>query len=471
MEESRALARRVLEPYLQAALEKGNDNFRFSCLNLLSRIDLTRALDLLGKHPFQDPSWEAGLQVEIATELLATDPVEAESIVAAIANPGDRVFGYAELVAALPAAERDRKRKILERATVQVHAPPDAGHGTDPRPRLRELARVAGGWLDLGEVEKARPLIREGWEIAAALPKEQRYERIFLEAASGLETDRVVALIRDHSSPSRRRDYYMGVAESLASAHPAEAQRVFQLVDDSSEASAYNRKDTIALRLCTRMAKSDPERARRLIAGLKNPREQACGWALLAFVLADRDMPAARSALTESIRLIDRLGGPPSRASLSATPTVFVALNLAASILPIVEKVAPERLEEVFWKAVALMPKYDAQYDAQSGIFLARYDRQVADVFVAQVVTDLSRRRPGQYLVTWVRAKASVDPQGAVAMIEALPPARFDRADSTNVFMNGAREELFACLVEPIDDHWKALWRHSSVPVDGRRFP
>ncbi len=121
----------------------------------------------------------------------------------------------------------------------------------------------------------------------------------------------------------------------------------------------YKRKDLIALRLCTPMAKSDPERARRLIAGLKNPREQACGWAMLAFVLADRDMPAARSALTESIRLIDRLGGPPASRTC-ATPMVSVAINPAASILPIVEKVAPERLEEVFWKAVALMPNYDA---------------------------------------------------------------------------------------------------------------
>ncbi len=105
--------------------------------------------------------------IGIATELLATDPVEAESIIAAIANPGIRVLGYVALAEALPAADRDRKRKLLEHATVQVHAPADAGRGTDPRDRLRQLARVAGGWLDLGEVEKARPLIREGWEIAA----------------------------------------------------------------------------------------------------------------------------------------------------------------------------------------------------------------------------------------------------------------------------------------------------------------
>ena len=37
--------------------------------------------------------------------------------------------------------------------------------------------------------------------------------------------------------------------------------------------------------------------------------------------------------------------------------------------------------------------------------------------------------------------------------------------------MNQAREELVTCLVEPIDERWKVIWRTSSVPVDGRRFP
>ena len=62
-----------------------------------------------------------------------------------------------------------------------------------------------------------------------------------------------------------------------------------------------------------------------------------------------------------------------------------IATNPAASILPIVEKVAPERLEEVFWRAVALMPKYDpvllniaSARAAVPAIFLARYDRQAA---------------------------------------------------------------------------------------------
>ena len=177
------------------------------------------------------------------------------------------------------------------------------------------------------------------------------------------------------------------------------------------------------------MAKTDPERVRRIIAGLKNPREQACAWAILAHGLADRDKPAARSALVESIRLIDRLRQFAQHPRNRAYGQVMVAINPAASILPIVEVVAPERLEEVFWKAVALMPNDDRvratgfadAVIAQSAIFLARYDRQVADVFVNQALASRTRSRSG-YFPMIVRAKAGVDPRGAVAMIEAMPP-------------------------------------------------
>ena len=279
------------------------------------------------------------------------------------------------------------------------------------------MGRVAGGWLDIGEVEKARPLIREAWEVVAALPKGRGYDPDFLKAAARFELDRVLARIRDISNASLRRDRLIEVAESLASDHPAEAERVFQLVED--EGRGYQHKDVIALRLCRRMAKTDPERARRLIAGLKSPRQQACVWALLAFVLADRDKPAARSALDESIQLIDRLSGYPDRAEIAAygAGIASVAGNPAASILPIVEKVAPERLEHVFCKAVALMPKHDIVRErrlpdsriGQVAIFLARYDRQVAGAFVTEDMTYRSSQRIG-YAGTIVRARASVRP-------------------------------------------------------------
>ena len=167
------------------------------------------------------------------------------------------------------------------------------------------------------------------------------------------------------------------------------------------------------------MARTDPEWMRRIIAGLKDPGEQACAWALLASGLADRDKPAARAALTESIQIIDRL--------LDSTGTAErglirgMATNPAASILPIVERVAPERVEEVFWRAVALMPKNDAARGLRlaapgvglSAIFLARYDRQVAAALTTQIdqILRSPARGPRGHLEYDIWAKAAIDPR------------------------------------------------------------
>ena len=60
--------------------------------------------------------------------------------------------------------------------------------------------------------------------------------------------------------------------------------------------------------------------------------------------------------------------------------------NPAAQILPIVERIAPERLAEVFWRAVALHPRIETDredqlqtsYISYECMLLARYDRDVA---------------------------------------------------------------------------------------------
>ena len=46
-EESRTLARRVLDPYLKTVLEKGDESTRMQCLRTLSAIDPTEVLELL----------------------------------------------------------------------------------------------------------------------------------------------------------------------------------------------------------------------------------------------------------------------------------------------------------------------------------------------------------------------------------------------------------------------------------------
>ncbi len=479
-EEARALARRALEPLLQAALEKGNDTSRLNCLQLLSQFDPARALALLETHHLLNPDVEASLRYRIAAELLAVDPVEAESIVAAIANPRVRVLGYVWLAEAFPAADRDRKLKLMEQASARARAPAAAGQGIDIQSRLSELARVAGGWLELGQADKARPFILEGLKICDALPPRERFQPNFLSTAARLELDRVLSLLRDQSS-ARRRHCYAPITEALATEHPAEAERIFQLVDDSVEVDALQRKDQLTLRLCGLMAKSDPERARRLIAGLKTPSEQACAWALLAFGLADRDQPAARRALAESLNLIDRLDSPRHDPPGQRFRQIAVAVNPAASILPIVEKVAPERLEEVFWKAVALMPNDDIARErgaadprvAIAAVFLARYDRGVADVFLTQTMPSTSSRPLGvvSNVATIMRAKAAANPRGALAMLESLPAVDPNQPVAAAQMIDQARDSLITCLVEPFDEHWKRVWYLAGIPRDRSRNP
>ena len=475
LEESRAMARRLLESFLQTTLEKGDDIARLNALGLLNRIDPARALELLEAHPFQNPGFDAVLRFRIAAALSGTDPVEAESIVAAIANPALRARGYVWLAEAVPAAEpRSRPPRLLERATVQANAPAGGGAGADIRDRLNELTRVAGGWLDLGDVEKARPLIREGLKLIEALPPADRNHRGFLPAAARVELDPVLSLLRDMSS-ARRRSCYVAIAPALAREHPAEAERVFGLIDDLPNAPSQERKSDVALRLCLAMAKTDPERAKRLLAVLKSPREQAIAWALLALALADRDQAAARSALTESIRLIDGLDGPPSVAERIGRPFT-VAFNPAASILPIVERIMPEHLDEVFWKAVALMPKNDTARArgvvdppiAYLAVFLARYDRQVADLLVSEATASASRGPVANVWTAWttIRARATYDPRVALATFESFPAAPAAQSTVANELLKEAREWLITCLIEPDDEHWKHIWSTAGIPLD-----
>ena len=251
---------------------------------------------------------------------------------------------------------------MLERATAEHRAAAGDGRKVNLPNRINQLGRIARGWLNVGEIEKARPLIREGLDLVAVLPKPQRDQRDFLPIAARLETDRVLSLIAEISSAARRRSGYVAVAEALANEHPDQAERVFQLIDDSGRVAHENRTQ-VAIRMCRLMAKTDPERARRIIAGLKNTQPQAClAWSSSRpWVPRSIDKPASHTALAESIKVIDRLIDP-ARTTQPTTaeppiPLMFVAANPATSILPIVEIVAPERLEEVFWKAVALHAK------------------------------------------------------------------------------------------------------------------
>ena len=209
----------------------------------------------------------------------------------------------------------------------------------------------------------------------------------------------MLSLIRDLSN-ARRRICYVAIAEALANDHPAEAERVFQLIDDRSDVPPFQRKNrnrpaalpahgedrSGASATAHRRAESTPRASLRL--GHPGAR-------------SGRPGQAGRALGPGRVDPVDRSSGRSARAAERANRQVMVAINPAASILPIVEMRGagtPGRglLEGGRPHAERRQGPRAGFADAriaQSAIFLARYDRQVADVFVTQALASRSRSR------------------------------------------------------------------------------
>ena len=115
-EESRALADRLLQPYLNDAPEKSDERKRLDSHSIpQTRFDLDRALDLFQNGNFRDEDtlYQRG---SLAARLAETAPARAEAMVAAIPNSRGKVDDLVSVAKALPASERDRKNALLERA-------------------------------------------------------------------------------------------------------------------------------------------------------------------------------------------------------------------------------------------------------------------------------------------------------------------------------------------------------------------
>ena len=156
-EESRALADRMMEPYLHDVLEKGDDITKTNALGVLSEVDPQRAVELLQKGLFQAEARSYLLRGDLAERLYTSDPARAMALVESVTPPMLQIENLTRIAQLLPASERARKRELLERATALI---PKVTAGLQQR--LRSIITVSGGWLDMNEPDRARPLLQEG---------------------------------------------------------------------------------------------------------------------------------------------------------------------------------------------------------------------------------------------------------------------------------------------------------------------
>ena len=423
--EMRALARRLIEPYVARALEKGNPGEKMNAIRDLVDIDRDRVLEMLSGGKILAAGSDF-VRWQLALSMVKKDPVEATAMVESMSLPRLRTNAFVELARALPMTERARKQSLLERATLEIKDVPQ-------RPmRARLIMLIMKGWLDLGMRERARPLAQEGQKILDSLPAEIAEGLVpFHAQVARIDPAAALQRIQKLADPYVRAGYYYQVAFQLALEHPAEAEQAFNLYEDRA---GFNRH-SLEMRICRRLAMIDLARARRIAAAVDTPGARACAWAFTALGAADRDKQAAREALDRSIEAIDQIleSGPGLALVTTVQGATLYWTNPAVLILPIVEQVAPERLAEFFWRAVALHDRVEQDGEEsllRSGIgfecmLLAHYDRQVAaalfepmNTFIRSVFTEKSRG--GELSESAIVAKACLDPKGAVELLEFL---------------------------------------------------
>ncbi len=155
LDESRALARRLIEPYWKGFDDRTNAD-KVSALRSLVRVDPIGVLQKLDGVKFEIPTMKGRILNQLVRTLVQIDPAEAETVAEAIDEPSGRCRNLLLVADALPDQERAHKLAVLERAHLQ------ARNARAPSQRAGLLSLVAARWYDTGDREKARALFAGG---------------------------------------------------------------------------------------------------------------------------------------------------------------------------------------------------------------------------------------------------------------------------------------------------------------------
>jgi hypothetical protein len=387
----------------------------------------------------------------VALGQFEVDPAAAVATIEADREPAVRVKAYLAIADAVPAADRAGRIHWVERAQAEARLI------EKPESRLGFLGQIADRWLDLGLLDRARPILLEGRRILASMPAAQYapaaasfaevLAAIDLPTARTILKARVMAYAGDITGMVNR---HLGeAAVRLAAVDPAEAER---LIPDGVSYRGDPTQDL--LRIGRRMARADLPRARRILEAMGRrtdrawdswPVLQAQGLGLLAIERAAIDPAGARRLLDEACDRLREIAIAESRTRGGLTTvngrTQAGAVSVAmAALLPTVERLEPNRLRERLWLTAAVVPPVsDVPYHDLTpwlvvATFVSRYDRDMAASIIASALARLPMKIADSNLYlsresTSIRALAAYDPRAVAALLDALPgSARKDPA-------------------------------------------
>jgi hypothetical protein len=285
-------------------------------------------------------------------------------------------------------------------------------------------AQVAERFLDLGQAERGRALLREGEAVAKKLPAGGwvGYARgAFAEELVQIDPEAAFALAKGLSDAGEFDRHHGNMAHELAGRDPALAERTLAMVKNASQ------RDQYAVRVVYRMAPLDLARARRLAGAIGDECLRGFGLGMMALKLAETGKGPARELLESAYDVLERAaaaGRADTRSLYSPAPTAGVLLAVA-------ERIEPGLVEEYLERALAMrqpvpwedVPSGQAAYiDVQLAMMLARYDRPIARSLVEPIVRGTGSAPAERLAVGHLyAAAAAIDPGWAVEIVEALP--------------------------------------------------
>ncbi|WP_435006864.1 carboxypeptidase regulatory-like domain-containing protein [Tundrisphaera lichenicola] len=439
--QERALAREILEPVLPVARSGSLGIVNASVIPALARVDPDRVLDMIearvigptGNTAVGDPF---GPLIEAALAQFEDDPARAMATIGDDLDPASRAAGWLALEEFGPRTDRARRGELLGLALADVH------RSGDSEAKVRLLGRIADRWLELGSVERARPLLLEGKGIIDARPKDRWSFELeeFAESLAAIDLPAALALFErrgwtnvsptDAATLNRHKGQ---AAIRLAAIDPAEAERLI-----GPPTPDFYERPGVVLRVARKMATLDLDRARRILETIDdesgpgtspNPALVPFGLGAIADALSGTDPARARGLLVEAFGGLRKIAveGSPGQGQPSIA-------NLMAELLPVVERIEPDRLAERIWLLAASRAPSVQEPGAQEiegtfalAMLVTRYNRAVADAIAAPALErlpDFLVDSNGSYsnnLATIFKSLAAYDPRAIVPLLRSLP--------------------------------------------------
>jgi hypothetical protein len=437
LEESRAMARRLVEPVWKVVVEKGDDRAKFDTLQALVNADPAEVLEKLESAKFADKQWEFRIRTEVAVVLADTDPEEAAAVAESIADPAPRATALLQVVDALPAAEHPRKLALLDRAALQARTIPDTVE------RLVLMGDAAERMHEQGEVDKARAIFAEGLRLANQMTDKTNSRRASFAAQLALvDSPAALAIANEYKVSRTQGGTLASIALGLMEQNPAEVEHAWKVLRGGLRGSIEA--------FCWKLALLGPRPARRAIEEFPWTKMYPEVFVYLALGLREQDKSAAREVLDDGLRRIDQATQrQPERSRLRA-----------GGLLPIVERIDPTRVPEFFWRDVASRPTPDNP--RTTGAYrlpvsylirhLAWYDREVAAALFEPSRARMEHTEDRE-LATWgseFEAWSLFDPRAAVALLERIPVSQ-----DASYGANAARIDVARSLGLPYPSRWQ----------------